>query len=176
MRVIFLSFFSLLSLFGWEYYGLLKRMPSPAVPVFYTPEFGGEFDCYLFGIATTDLLKKELVERCNISKIDKKLMDYYSSGFYQNTLHLEQKYRYRFFEGFCYMFNGANVYNYQLAKEGYGLFMMPKSVSSSEAKEVLDRIRFLVLEARRERRGLWREWKNEMECLQGELFDIFKDE
>jgi len=176
VKAAFLALFSVLSLFGWEYYGLLKRMPSPAVPVFYTPEFGGEFECYLFGTATTDLVKKELVDECNISKTDKKLMDYYSGGFYQNTLYLEQKYKYRFFEGFCFMHNGASIYNYQLAKEGYGLFMMPESVNTQEAKEILDRIKFLVLEARRERRGLWREWRDEMECLQGKIYDIFKDE
>jgi len=160
--------------FAYNLYGLLKDIPKASVLTFYTYDYA-QFDCPLFGVTSVDVVSESMAQECNITKTDKKLMDYYSSGFYQNTLHIEQKYKYRILGGFCYVHNGAKIYNYQLAKEGYGLFFMPENIKTQEAKKELDIIKMLVLEARRERRGLWKEWRDEMECLQGKIYDIFKD-
>lgn len=157
--------------FGDYLYGLLKRIPAASVPMFYEPDYG-EFECPLFAVISVDALPQKVADDCNITERDFKLMRYYTGGYYENHLHLEQKYKLIFLEGYCFMHNGAKIYNYQLAGDGYGLFFM---VDTKKEKEKLQKIKQLVLNAKTNKIGLWKEWQDEMVCLQKSISNIFEE-
>lgn len=169
MLAVALPLFAVYYAFSDYLYGLLKHIPTASVPVFYVPEYG-EFECPLFGVVSVDNLHQKVADDCNITERDFKLMRHYTTGYYENHLHLEQKYKFLFLESYCFMHNGAKIYNYQLAADGYGLFMM---VETKEEQEKLEKIKQLVLHAKTNKIGLWKEWQDEMVCLQKSLSNIF---
>ncbi|MFP4333263.1 MAG: thermonuclease family protein [Campylobacterales bacterium] len=148
-------------LFGFQFYGILKLTPSAVVPVFYNKDYG-YVECYMFGVSSSDNVQKT---DCNITKRDKKLMDHYTRGFVYNTLHIEQKYKIEMVDGLCKIYNGAHVYNYQLAREGYAFLSL---ANITKKNEEIVKIRDLVEKAKNQRVGLWKEWRDEMSCLESE--------
>lgn len=148
-------------LFSDQFYGVLKQTPTAVVPLFYNKHFG-EIECYMYGVNSSDNVEKT---DCNITEQDKKLMDYYTRGFVYNTLHIEQKYKIELVDNLCKIYNGADVYNYQLAREGYAFLSLTNVTKKNE--EIL-KIKKLVEQAKQKRVGLWKEWFKEMSCLESE--------
>eukprot|EP01022_Parablepharisma_sp_SALTPOND_P001827 TRINITY_DN107549_c0_g1_i1.p2 TRINITY_DN107549_c0_g1~~TRINITY_DN107549_c0_g1_i1.p2 ORF type:complete len:207 (+),score=4.92 TRINITY_DN107549_c0_g1_i1:95-622(+) len=92
-------------------------------------------------------------------------MDHYTRGFVYNTLHIEQKYKIEMIDNLCKIYNGADVYNYQLAREGYAFLSL---TNITKKNEEIVKIKKLVEKAKNSRVGLWKEWRDEMACLEAE--------
>lgn len=139
---------------------ILKRVEQAALFSFYTPAYGYLY-CSLYGAVAPRYSTPR--STCVIDPKKAREMRYHARNFTLRTLYLEQQYRLGYSKGFCLLQNGAKLFNATLIGEGYAVAQNSDNGSESEAL----RQRLFILEdvARRERRGLWADYPNEMECL-----------
>ncbi len=89
-------------------------------------------------------------------------MAYHARNFTLERLFLEQKYRLGFASNWCFLQDGGELFNAVLVREGYAP-VYPIRLQGTQG--ILEELLELQEIAKREKRGLWKEWRAEMECL-----------
>ncbi|MDA3967545.1 MULTISPECIES: thermonuclease family protein [Helicobacter] len=147
---------------------ILKYIYAPTLFSVYAKDYGMLY-CQLYGIAMVSQSFKS--ENCEVSPRAVKEMRHFALTYTQNTIFLEQQYRIGYKNGWCFLQNGGKFFNAQLVENGYAVVQYfdisePKII---EDLEVLENI------AKTNKRGLWREWEQEMECLKSALRGIARE-
>lgn len=73
--------------------------------------------------------------------------------------------------GWCFLQRGGNLLNAEIVRDGYAVvqyFDIEESATLADL-EVLESI------AKAQKRGLWKEWSKEMDCLKQTLQEIAKE-
>ncbi|MGP1580932.1 MAG: thermonuclease family protein [Wolinella sp.] len=140
-------------------HALLKRVHSATLFSFYSPQYD-YLSCPLFGVAP--LQEPPAGAPCEIAPRRLKEMAYHARNFTLERLFLEQKYRLGFASNWCFLQDGGELFNAVLVREGYAP-VYPIRLQGTQG--ILEELLELQEIAKREKRGLWKEWRAEMECL-----------
>lgn len=153
ITVIVILFSNFLS--GGEYKLLINDYYNPNRLVFRLTK--GTFECSMLGVVVPYYSN---TNECNTPAFKK--MSYFSIGFFQNTLNLEQIYNVDIQDGYCIVKYGNKVLNEQVIVQGYGV------VNTTNVSGVmLERLLELQSIAIQENRGLWADFSDEMNCFRG---------
>lgn len=144
---------------------LLKTIYAPTLFSGYAKEYGRLY-CQLYGVAGVVSAFKN--EECEISEQSAKEMRHFAMTYTQNKIFLEQQYRVGYSNGWCFLQNGANLFNAQIVKDGYAVIQ----TFDRSAEDVLVDLERLESLAKLQKKGLWKEWGEEMECLKKTLKQI----
>lgn len=139
---------------------ILKEVHSAALFTLYAPSYGYLY-CSLYGAVAP--LYTDSDSPCQIDPKKAREMRYHARNFTLRQLYMEQQYRLGYVQGFCLLQAGAHLFNATLIKEGYAVAQ--NSETSGESELLRGELFRLEEIARREQKGLWKEWKEEMECL-----------
>lgn len=151
-------------------YGILKERYNGVNLLFYNPLYG-YINCNTFGINTPDNIFKT---NCNIDNRRFKELSFYAKLYMQRYTHLEQKYKLEFRNSLCVLYSGGDIYNEEIVKSGYAFIVNTKV--PLEFEKLKRRLLYFEEIAKREKRGLWKEWGDEMECLREEIEELVKQE
>lgn len=139
---------------------LLKEVHSAARYTLYAPAYG-YLGCALYGVAEPFYTTPEMACQADPKRVRE--MRYHAKNFARRYLYLEQQYRLGYTQGACLLQKGARLWNAILIEEGYAVFVpQDKSEASAILREELERLEAI---AKRDQKGLWKEWAKEMECL-----------
>lgn len=147
---------------------LLKSIYAPTLFSVYNKRYGMLY-CQLYGIAGVS--KSFQNDTCEVNQQAVKEMRHFAMQYTRNKVFLEEQYRLGYKNGWCFLQNGGNLFNAELVRDGYAVvqyFDLTESAILADL-EVLENI------ARSEKRGLWKEWSKEMECLKRTLQEIAKE-
>lgn len=147
---------------------ILKSIYAPALFGVYSKDFGKLY-CQLYGVATPS--KNFQSEICEIDPKTLKAMRHFAMNYTQNKIFSEQQYFLSYQNGWCFLQNGGNLFNEQIIKDGYGVVQY----FDLTQEEVLVNLETLENVARNERKGLWKEWAKEMECIKSTLRGIAQE-
>ncbi len=147
---------------------ILKSIYAPALFGVYSKDFGLLY-CQLYGVATPSKSFKN--EICEISEKSLKEMRHFAMNYTQNKIFLEQQYTLGYQNGWCFLQNGGNLFNAQIIKDGYGIVQY----FDLSQGEILAKLETLENIARSQKKGLWKEWAREMECLKSSLEQISEE-
>ena len=141
---------------------ITKKIYAPAIFGVYAKDFG-MLQCQLYGVASiTKAIDSGL---CQISPRAAKEMRHFAMQYTRNKIFLEEQYRAGYKKGWCFLQNGAHLFNAEIVRDGYGVVQY---FDTSEQK-ILEDLEKLEKIAKKERKGLWREWAKEMQCLKTAL-------
>lgn len=144
---------------------LVKSIYAPALFSVYSKEYGMLY-CQLYGVAS--IYREFENEMCVIDKKAAREMRHFAMQYTRNKIFLEEQYRLGYKKGWCFLQNGGNLFNAQIVRDGYAVVQY---FDISESK-MLEDLQILENIARKEKRGLWREWEREMNCLKNSLQQI----
>lgn len=144
---------------------LMKHIFSPTHFSVYSKDYGMMY-CQLYGVAAVS--KSFKWEGCEISPQALKEMRHFAMQYAQNKIKLEQQFRLGYKNGWCFLQKGGNLLNAEVVRDGYAVV---QHFDLSEEKTLND-LEELESIARSEKRGLWKEWGKEMQCLKTALKEI----
>ncbi|WP_233704032.1 thermonuclease family protein [Helicobacter mesocricetorum] len=147
---------------------LLKSIYAPALFSAYNKDYGMLY-CQLYGVASVARGFQD--EKCAVSADSAKKMRHFAMTYTRNKIFLEQQYRIGYINGWCFLQNGANLFNYEIVRDGYAIVQY----FDTNAENVLKDLEILEIEARTQKKGLWREWGEEMNCLKVALMERAKE-
>lgn len=147
---------------------LLKSIYAPALFSVYNRDYGMLY-CELYGVAS--VAKAFKGEKCEVSADSARKMRHFAMTYTRNKIFLEQQYRIGYSNGWCFLQNGANLFNYEIVRDGYAIVQHFDTI----AENVLKDLEVLQSEAKAQKRGLWREWGEEMSCLKVTLMERVKE-
>lgn len=150
---------------------LLKHIYAPTLFSVYSKDAGMLY-CQLYGVAGVS--KDFKGDGCEVSKKSVKEMRHFALTYTQNKIFLEQQYRVGYVKGWCFLQNGGNLFNYEIVRDGYAV--VQHFDATAEAQGVMADLEELEAIAREEKRGLWKEWEKEMNCLKVTLGAIAKEQ
>lgn len=141
--------------FGAEYKFLLNSYYNPNRLVFRLSQ--GSFECSLLGVAVPFYGNDN---QCLVESFRK--MSHQSIGYFQNNLHLEQRYSLKIDNGFCILSYSNINFNEKVIKDGYGV------VNKDGIRDTtfLNRLLYLQELAKKTKAGLWNSFYEEMECFE----------
>ncbi len=148
--------------------GILKSIYAPALFGVYSKDFGRLY-CQLYGVATPS--KNFQSDICEINPKTLKAMRHFAMNYTQNKIFSEQIYFLSYQNGWCFLQNGGNLFNEQIIKDGYGVVQY----FDLTQEEVITKLETLESVAKNKRKGLWKEWAKEMECIKNTLREIAKE-
>ena len=144
---------------------LLKSIYAPALFSVYSKDYGMLY-CELYGVAS--IVREFQGEKCAVDAESAKKMRHFAMTYTRNKIFLEQQYRVGYSNGWCFLQNGANLFNAQIVKDGYAVIQ----TFDRSAEDVLVDLERLESLAKLQKKGLWKEWGEEMECLKKTLKQI----
>lgn len=144
---------------------LMKHIFSPTHFSVYSKDYGMMY-CQLYGVASVS--KSFKWEGCEISPQKLKEMRHFAMQYAQNQIKLEQQFRLGYKNGWCFLQKGGNLFNAQVVRDGYAVV---QHFDLSEEKMLKD-LELLESIARDKKKGLWKEWREEMQCLKRALREI----
>ncbi|TLD86512.1 thermonuclease family protein [Helicobacter sp. MIT 05-5294] len=147
---------------------ILKHIFAPTLFSVYSKDYGMLY-CQLYGVAGVS--KSFSSETCEVSQRAVKEMRHFAMQYTRNKIFLEEQYRLGYTKGWCFLQRGGNLFNAELVRDGYAVvqyFDIGESAVLADL-EVLESI------AKAEKRGLWKEWEKEMDCLKRTLQEIAKE-
>ncbi|MGP1449916.1 MAG: thermonuclease family protein [Wolinella sp.] len=144
-------------------YGLLREVHSATLFSFFTPNYG-VLSCPLYGAMAP--INTAPDAPCQVEPKRVHEMRYHARNFTLERLFLEQKYRLGFAGGWCFLQDGAHLFNAILIREGYAL-MHDVNIKDIDTEQLKKELRQLEEIAKRDKKGLWKEWGEEMKCLSG---------
>lgn len=147
---------------------LLKYIYAPTLFSVYSRDYGMLY-CQLYGVAMVS--KSFDSDTCKVPDRAVKEMRHFAITYTQNTIFLEQQYRIGYKNGWCFLQNGGKFFNAQLVENGYAVVQY---FDISEPK-IIEDLEILENNARKNKRGLWREWEQEMECFKNTLRGIAQE-
>lgn len=147
---------------------LVKHIFAPTLFSVYNKNYGTLY-CQLYGVAAVSKSFKRDI--CEISDRAVREMRHFSMQYVRNKIYLEQQYRLGYKNGWCFLQKGGNLFNAELVSDGYAVV---QHFDNTEG-QVLEDLEILESVARAEKRGLWREWEKEMQCLKTALGEIAQD-
>ncbi|MDE5602857.1 MAG: thermonuclease family protein [Helicobacter sp.] len=147
---------------------LLKSIYAPALFSVYSKDYGMLY-CELYGVAS--IVREFQGEKCAVDAESAKKMRHFAMTYTRNKIFLEQQYRIGYSNGWCFLQNGANLFNYEIVRDGYAIVQHFDSI----AENVLKDLETLEEEAKIQKKGLWREWEEEMGCLKVMLMERAKE-
>ncbi len=147
---------------------LVKSIFAPTLFSVYNKEYGMLY-CQLYGVAGVSKSFKR--DACEIDAKTVRAMRHFAMQYIRNKIYLEEQYRLGYKNGWCFLQRGGNLLNAEIVRDGYAV------VQSFDRTEegVLQELELLESIAREEKRGLWREWEKEMQCLKIALREIAQD-
>lgn len=141
---------------------ITKTIYAPALFGVYSKDIG-MLQCQLYGVAS---IEKAFNNRlCEITPKAAKEMRHFAMQYTRNKIFLEEQHRAGYKKGWCFLQNGAHLFNAEIVRDGYGVVQY---FDTSEQK-ILEDLEKLEQLAKKERKGLWREWAKEMQCLKTSL-------
>lgn len=147
---------------------LMKSILAPAMFSVYSKDMGMLY-CQLYGVASIE--KAFQSDMCEITPKAAREMRHFAMQYTRNTIFLEEHYRAGYKKGWCFLQNGAHLFNAQIIRSGYGVVQyFDKSESA-----ILGELEVLEALARENRRGLWNGWEKEMDCLKRTLKTIAQE-
>ena len=144
---------------------LMKHIFAPTLFSVYNKDYGVMY-CQLYGVAGVSTSFQW--ENCEISPQALKEMRHFAMQYAQNKIKLEQQFRLGYKNGWCFLQKGGNLLNAEVVRDGYAVV---QHFDLSEEKTLND-LEELESIARSEKRGLWKEWESEMQCLKTALSEI----
>lgn len=147
---------------------ILKSIYAPALFGVYSKDSGNLY-CQLYGVATPSKSFKN--EICEISEKSLKEMRHFAMNYTQNEIFTEQQYTLGYQNGWCFLQNGGKLFNEQIIQDGYGIVQY----FDLSQGEVLAKLEVAENIARAQKKGLWKEWNQEMECLKSTLRQIAQE-
>lgn len=147
---------------------LLKRIFAPTLFSVYSKDYGTLY-CQLYGVAGVS--KSFSNETCEVSQKAVKEMRHFAMQYTRNKVFLEEQYRLGYKNGWCFLQRGGNLFNAEIVRDGYAVVQY----FDLEESAVLADLEVLESIAKAEKRGLWKEWGKEMECLKRTLQGIAKE-
>lgn len=146
---------------------ILKNIYAPAVFSVYSKD-NGMLYCQLYGVASAS---KDFKRDCQITPKAIKEMRHFAMNYVRNKIFLEQQYTIHYQNGWCFLQNGGNLFNEEIIKDGYGVVQY----FDTSQPEIIEKLEILENLARSQKRGLWKEWNQEMECLKSTLRQIAQE-
>lgn len=141
-------------------FALLKNVYAASLFSMYAPRVGYLY-CSLYGVQAPIYTQPDM--SCQIDPKKAQKMRWYAKTFTQRTIFLEQKYRLGYADGYCFVQDGAHLFNATIIREGFGVYRpMPKVKGDNLIKDELQQLEDI---ARANRKGLWGDYAKEMECL-----------
>lgn len=147
---------------------LMKHIFAPTLFSMYSKDYGMLY-CQLYGVAGVSKSFKN--DTCEVSARAVKEMRHFAMQYTRNKVFLEQQYRLGYKSGWCFLQRGGNLFNAELVRDGYAVVQYFDITESA----VLADLEVLESIAKAEKRGLWKEWSKEMECLKRTLQEIAKE-
>ena len=147
---------------------LMQQILSPTLFSVYSKDYGILY-CQLYGVASVS--KSFEWEDCEVSSQRLKEMRHFAMQYVQNQVKLEQQYHLGYKNGWCFLQKGGNLFNAQVVRDGYAVVQY-FDVSEEKMLKDLEKLESI---ARNEKRGLWREWEAEMQCLKTALGEIAQE-
>lgn len=147
---------------------LLKSIYAPTLFSVYNKSYGMLY-CQLYGVAGVSKSFKN--DTCEVSPQAVKEMRHFAMKYTRNKVFLEEQYRLGYKNGWCFLQRGGNLFNAELVRDGYAVVQHFDITESA----VLADLEVLESVAKAEKRGLWKEWGKEMECLKRTLQEIAKE-
>ncbi|MDE5925132.1 MAG: thermonuclease family protein [Helicobacter sp.] len=147
---------------------LMKHIFAPTLFSMYSKDYGMLY-CQLYGVAGVSKSFKN--DTCEVSARAVKEMRHFAMQYTRNKVFLEQQYRLGYKSGWCFLQRGGNLFNAELVRDGYAVVQYFDITESA----VLADLEVLESIAKAEKRGLWKEWGKEMECLKRTLQEIAKE-
>ncbi|TLD83179.1 hypothetical protein LS70_005360 [Helicobacter sp. MIT 11-5569] len=144
---------------------LMKHIFAPTLFSVYSKDYGMMY-CQLYGVAGVS--KSFKWGGCEITPQALKEMRHFAMQYVQNKIDLEQQYRLGYKNGWCFLQRGGNLYNAEVVRDGYAV-VQHFDLSEEETLRSLEELEMI---ARSEKRGLWKEWGQEMQCLKIALKEI----
>ncbi|MBX7491532.1 thermonuclease family protein [Helicobacter turcicus] len=144
---------------------LMKHIFAPTLFSAYSKDYGMMY-CQLYGVAGVS--KSFKWASCEITSKAFREMRHFAMQYVQNKIELEQQYRLGYKNGWCFLQRGGNLFNAEVVRDGYAVV---QHFDLSEEKTLND-LEQLETIARNEKRGLWKEWGQEMQCLKTALGEI----
>ena len=89
----------------------------------------------------------------------------------RNKIFLQKQYTIHDQNGWCSLQNGGNLFNEESIKDGYGVVQY----FDTSQPEIIEKLEILENLARSQKRCLWKEWNQEMECLKSTLRQIAQE-
>lgn len=120
----------------------------------------GSFKCSLFGVVVPYVKESCIISpsaRENFRKISNLAI-----GYMQNNLDLEQMYSVSFVDGFCVVRFRGEVLNEKIIKDGFGILSNYRGGANPALIERLSELESIASE---HQLGLWKDFRNELECL-----------
>ncbi len=147
---------------------IVKHIFAPTLFSVYSKDYGMLY-CQLYGIAGVSKSFKN--DTCEVDKRAVKEMRHFAMQYTRNKIFLEEQYRLGYKSGWCFLQRGGNLFNAELVRDGYAVVQYFDITESA----VLADLEVLESIAKAEKRGLWKEWGKEMECLKKTLQEIAKE-
>ena len=146
---------------------LMQRIISPTLFSLYSKDYGMLY-CQLYGVA--GISRCFVGQDCEVTLQSLREMRHFAMQYVQNTIKLEQQFHIGYKRGWCFLQKGGNLLNAKVVRDGYAVVQY----FDGEEEGVLKDLERLEPVARKEKRGLWREWEVEMNCLKETLREAAK--
>lgn len=141
-------------------FALLKTVYASSLFSMYAPQVGYLY-CSLYAVQAPIYTQPDMV--CQIEPSRAQKMRWYAKTFTQKTLFLEQKYRLGYADGYCFVQDGAHLFNATIIREGFAVYRpLPKLKGDDVLKSELEQLENI---ARVNKKGLWGDYAKEMQCL-----------